>query len=1006
MEDTDYIHKRDITMILSQLQEDIEETKNDLNKPTSDPKDVENRITKLITEADRDLRLKTQAIVRNKLAHSRMLPIRANYHNHAETEEFLARASSPITQLKPIVVPRVIPTQNAIVTRLTNTPTASRKIAPIIPTHQSNRSLTCKTSLRRRKLPSGARNDLPHYNWHDPSEPPPPLPDDAIYNYGLDQLLQSRLLPESAPSSELNGLLTTFSIKKELPVNTNPNPTYWLDKKNSKSNVPVPLPSNSGRQPEKKESTITNDDYDDDLKGKWVFPLVNGVPDNLDSDFLAYKREYSNHWEEVEIILDMLRIICEEYCLKRQKIFGSIVFELTELDPDAISHEKLMRCFVDRSVRRRKRNAKIGFGFIGPHAEDKAATVIQSIWRGFHARRLVRQIRRNQAAGRIIQRFYRSYSALRKFRENYRNDFKRKLLNFEGNQTNPLAYKLDSSFTVLHLVESHHGSYIGRLEMLSNPNCSIILFLRKNLPVTHIEYIRSMYPDFNRVQFVVAQQRLPKTLPIEDVLASDLRSLSRIRKIAERQAIFIQPANVCDAVIEIALKLQALAIMPSTTRMMMFHTHEAVRRLLMSAKVKLFESSDEVFDKSSLCKALCGLSVTHLAIQQWRIRVKSGIIGWVNTNDFVLLERLKANTDVLTEKDLEDESFRELLEQSLSTDLNVIVETTGTVPKIDFLREVWMNGASVEAGPRQVKGSPAVAIFLPPVGSPKIVGSWETLFVSLYEPFAGIYPAFTVNRDKLKKDTLKIAAKCSEKRIIGHSIINYWYSTRILENSLNESKVKMVLTADDAKFAQYEQLTPLFLIEQTLGRKFDEESMSFGPSTYVYVQDRLEMPQPIDPNELVLKLAALSLPTESKIRFFQDFQDANVFSLVVIEENPTALITLVYRVLTMLADAIFNFSIKSEDPLLGYIHAIEYLKTQIDEGELGSTALMNKVRVRDWMKASQRRFFLAKNTKELEENPELPPIISAKTSSPDLKEMEAPTSNFIEKLVSPDPSPK
>lgn len=984
MQDSDYVHKRDITTILTQLQEDIQETKNELANPDVNSKEIESQINKLITEADRDLRLKTHVLVRNKLSKSRMMPFLtpdSTNNSLRQTEVQAMNKSAPVSPVNTIVKPRPIKTSfgkgmsnltinvqstNNLLNPTPHSPISStptpclKRIAPLstspLPTRVRSSSMNVAT--RRRNLPTFAKHELPLINKHDPLQPPPPIPPDAIKNYGLNRLIDSGLLPMDALSNELNDLVITYPISKDPPIVLNDQQSYILDQTAKPDTIKLvdynaanSTTSDRRLNTQNTENQKTMSEEDMELIGKWPFVLINGRPDNSDPDFATFKLKNSNRWEQVEIILDLLRLICQEYGLTKQKIIGSVVIELTQLDPDSVSQEKLLRCFVNRNFKRTKKQTKVGFGFIGPNAEHKAAAVIQSIWRGFHARRTVRKIRKVQAARRIIGRFFKKAIALKKFRSTYKADFKRKMMNFEACQSSPeMLYRHDVPYTVVHIIEGHHGAEFGRLSMLSDPNCSLIFFTRKKVLPCHLEYIKTHVDDANRVQLVAAQQRLPRSLPIEDVLASDNRSLTKIRDISRGTVVHIQPSRIRDSIVEVTLKLAGLAIVPNRTKTVMFSTRDAVRRHLKNAGAKLFECSDEIFDKETLCKVLTNLTVTNLAIHQWKIRLSTGGIGWVNTSDFVLLERLRANSEMLTEKDLEDEHFRNLLEQSLSNDLKVILETTGNTPKEEFLREVWMGGGFVEAAPRQVACCPSVAVYVPPVGMPQIIGSWENIFQSIYEPFASILPAFNLDLNKLKKSTAKISDMLYEKRMVGYNIIDYWYSARTTYNSIDEEKVKMRLTADDLRFAQFESLLPIFLVEHFTGKKFDVETMSFGPNVFAYVQEKLVLPRHIEPDALMQKLTDESLPTKNKISIIQDITDNTVFSLIVVETSFPLLITLVYRIFVTLIDRIFNGILKPNDPLYLYIFAIEYLKAQVDENHLHSTALTNKVRNKDWEK--------------------------------------------------------
>jgi hypothetical protein len=59
-----------------------------------------------------------------------------------------------------------------------------------------------------------------------------------------------------------------------------------------------------------------------------------------------------------------------------QRVDGWQVVELGKIGPNDLSIEKLMSCFFEPPVR--FGGGKYGFGLIGPAAESKAATRIQS----------------------------------------------------------------------------------------------------------------------------------------------------------------------------------------------------------------------------------------------------------------------------------------------------------------------------------------------------------------------------------------------------------------------------------------------------------------------------------------------------------------------------------------------------------------------------------------------------------------------------------------------------
>ena len=949
--DAEYVHRQDVVTILTQFQSDIEKEEKRLADHESNEEEFGKKVEELIVDADRSLRLKTQAIVRCRLSQSRTLPVRCSTAAgirrpalQGKPQEAKLDISAPAS-----ILHKAIPRLGA---SATSRPSASRTTAR---TSAPSRAVTAQKPTRRMMgVPTIARHDLPFYDYHDPQLSPKPLPENAIENYGLEQLIDSRLLRSEEASKALDGTLHVSKFTGDINFSRMPHEDQWV----MDTNVGETMIVREGMEHLRPKTSehVERAKTSEDTRKKWIFPLILGRPSESSAVYVAFQQYFSNRWEEVETVLESLRGICEAKGLKNENVDGAIIADLSKLDPDERPREKLLQCFVRRGARVAPNNSKIGFGFIGPLAEQKAATAIQSVWRGFWARRLLRNIRRNAAAARIIQRWFRNARNLKHFRQAMQAEFKRRYVMYENNPLYKI-WKPDMNYIVLHLIEGHSGSEIGRLASLHNENVSLIFFTRTLFGVAQAQFARSLVPNSDRIQFVCAQQRLPTSLPIEDVLACDNRALNKIKQIAGSQLIVIQPNSLRQSLVDLTAKLSALVIAPTFTRMTMLQTYESHRRFMQAAKLPLFEASDEVYDKMSLCKALTDLSISYLAIQQWRIRVNNTYVGWVNTNDFVLLEKLRSHSDVLTENDLEDGTFRDLLIQTLSKDMDKIVETTGTAQRSDVLADVWMNGVYLIAGPRQVKSSPCVSVKVMPDGTSKITGTWETLYSSMYEPFASIHPAFLADPVKLKKHGERFAAEAGNRNLLGVNVMKFWYSTRTKFNSIDESKTKMKLTADELFISSYEHVRAQQLVELACKRTFDDETLTLGPSMYVYVQEQFVCPDEVDFEYIRVVLHQFAVPIEDKVFFFHDLKDPTTFSLVVMEETPEKLITLVHRIVLTIAEQVFKPSRGSRSLLPTYVHALSFLKTQLDiSGSLESTVLMRKVKRRDLAIKREERF--------------------------------------------------
>jgi hypothetical protein len=691
-----------------------------------------------------------------------------------------------------------------------------------------------------------------------------------------------------------------------------------------------------------------------------TFSLEFGIPVEMSPEFQKFKRDHSNRWEEIEIVLDLLRRICEEKGLKEEFVDGGIIADVSKLDPDEVSREKIMRCFVDRSVRTAPRAAKLGFGFIGPDAEDKAAILIQSVWRGYRARWLVRWLKRSDIARLVVQRWAKRVLTHRRFREQMRQDEKRREAQYEQSQFLP-APKPEQPQYLLQVVECTSGAQIGRLWALRNPNVRLVIYSRNALPI-----------KADRVICLGAQVKLPEALPIEDVLAADGKSLRKIKDLAMPSPIMWHGQGISKAGVEIATRLGALPLVPAPGRVRSLETRLAHRRILAAAKLPLFECGDEVFDKLRLCRSIAELAIKYLSIREWVIRANSGSTGWVGTDDFVVLEKVRKSVDILTAEDLADENFRESLRESIVTDLPLILNVVGEESVVDFLNEVWISGGLIEAGPVAPRTSPGVAVFVSPAGQARMIGTWERLFIAGQEQFASIHPAFlSHNLENLKAASMLIAADCATKRYVGTNVMHFWESDRALTKRRGKFITESHLTPDELFIADFERVLPHYLVEHVLNRPFDENSMSFGPSVYVYVQDKLQLPGRKSVADLKEGLIEAGVAMDSRVNIFPEFTGREEICLVVREATPERLVNLVYHIMTAFADAIFGRDVSPAHPIYAYCHALEFLKSQTEDKAKIQTTVLTGKKMKETRKRDRQRVFRFSNAVNAADLPDM-----------------------------------
>ena len=964
----EYVHKRDVSKILSQLQSDLLSVKGDAEQNPKNAKDLKNKIDDLLKNADKDLRLKTQAIVRSRLAQSNVLPV--TVCTPKEKKEIKSRQNTVKTQLKTNKAPvsrvqtpkietskyssalktarkekKTISTcetnlfsRSTAISQLSQQ-TQSTRIHPISSPKKKTVDFRPKTQIsktRKRMIPETVKH-LKHVDLHDPAAPPPPLPEDAVENYGVEKLVGIGYIKPREVSSQLEGTLFVGKYNPNINIIPDLNVQHYVLDKNPQNKDEI------GEEPAEEPKTNEEEESNQENKRKSKrieLNLINGEVLQT-PEFYNFKRLFATSWEQISIVLMQLKQYCEKNGFGRRQIDGNIVNELSKIDPDEISESKLNMCFIDSPDMKKRR-----VEFVGPNAEHMAAVRIQSVWRGYISRRIVRSLMRNNAAARLIQRWLRTMKIAAQFKEKLARERKDTISVFESTVYDGTQFNMEQTHIQVHLLDSYSSAELGRLKFLSNKYATLIFITRTPLPSDVTMFINKMTGNDANFHLFSTHFKLPENILIEHIFSMDIPMQTKVAQYAQKLPIFFFPKENTVSLIDVSKKFNGTILAASPNKVAMFQSRDSVQRLLKNAGLKTLESSENIFDGEGLTKVITNFTITFPLITTWRLRTTRGDTAWYCSNDFSLVEQLRSNFKVLDENDLHDPHFNDLLRQNVVNEIPHILETTNKTTPEKFLRDFMNFGGTVEARPLSVTAFVNAAFFVPPIGSPEIVGTWETIFSSGYEPMASIHPAFSVNREKLKKSTRKIAGQCSSKRLIGYNLVKYYYGTRVLPGAelTDEQRYKTKLVADDLILSSMEGFTPQLLVEAVTGKRFDEESMSIGPSIYTYVQTDVQLPEEVKIEELKEKLASYDFPMDAKVFLVPNLRNCSIVGLIVMESTVEKLVFLVYRVFTTMCESIFNLEGNPEAELFTYIRAISFLKNQLDRGELTTTAQTLKVK--------------------------------------------------------------
>jgi hypothetical protein len=729
---------------------------------------------------------------------------------------------------------------------------------------------------------------------------------------------------------------------------------------------------------------------------RWRFPLICGMPQEDFPEFVDFRRENWDNWESIEILMERLYKICEDKCLKKQWVDGVAIAEVCKVDPDEVSREKLIRCFLDRSISLAPRRA-MGFGFVGPEAENKAAILIQAVWRGFQGRRCVRQLRRQGVAAKMLQRWYSKRRRRAQLKELVKVQVQARLEFHEKMQGEPRTFSAEA-IAIVHCVEGYSGLESARFLLQKRTGSLFIMYSRVPFPHTIREECGG------RVLFFGPRFKYSLRGTIQDLLAGDWRTQREILEAAGDRQIVLQPSEACESVVEASHRLNAFALMPMRAHLLELADRAALMDLLAKAGIEVFHRSELAYDQGSLCRVIAALSFELPYVGQWRIRSKGEMVGWINVCEISMQNPVKEQEDGALGGEGQGKSSKAMgIAQTVSgwtfhgemsargtasgkdvreqvADFEIVAHPFRKMSKEAFLHYLWVTGVSLEETPFTVRSTPHVAFEVNSEKTMQIVGTWDDLYWTAFDPFAQIHPAFTVPAADLKEKTMMVTSGFTERPLVGTNVIDFWASP-------GAEGLKYVV--DDVRVGDYTSYLGQLAAEQASNTQFDPETMSLGPSTFVYIQETLELPKKLRIDEVEVGLRQRGFQVGSRVFLLPSLRTPAVVSLVVVGESPKELIDFVYRLMLTLGDEIFDALWNQDQPIWRYCYAIDSLVKQFEAGDIDSTVITTRVRPRDVIMYNNDR--LSKEV-TMEPEPELAgdSVIKIEPLIPTLSEGKSP----------------
>lgn len=912
------VHQRDVSNILSRLQQEMDDVQKKYQDFPEKTEQLNKELNSLIQEADRDLKLKMHAILRARLSKSRTLPIQATLNIAASEER--AKTSLGNKALPPLRSPK----SQSVLERVLHGCTPQ----PIDPIEiQQNRSST-QQKIARGRIINEDPIVLPKRNFHDPSEPVPKITSRAIDKFGINDLEGRGLLSEESKAQQLSSLMTISPFQYDLTqVIGSPTQSYKLDKSNHRRNDINTTPAlGSGKSVASSVKPI--DEGTENTQ--YLIQLQNGVPVKDSDGYVSFRKENDAVWESIEVILLILKYKCEQMNLSKVNVNSNAILDLLQYDPDEIPEEKILSCFVDIPREKiGKISYKVTFGL--DNREKNAAIVIQSIFRGYFARRKAKLLQNGGHGICLIQRWWRKICAFTKLKESIVLEKKRRKLQFEAIMSDPHNFQYDAPHIRVEILDTYSPLIYGTIYYALKRHIVLVLFFPEKISPEQLEAIKKYMPENSSVYIMPVQQRLPKTLSPEDKLACDSRTLAKIKQVAGPLPIQLRPTRPNDCLLEISAKLGCSIIASTDQKTSSLQERLSIKGVFELCKIATFKYTDMIFDRDLFSRTIADLEIAHLDILKWIIRCGDGSLGWITTDEFNMILQLRSHKEMLTQEEVEDPEFRNLLASNITTELPRVLHVNGDDTPANFLQRIWIHGCYVEEAPRMVKSNPCVLINVFPScinTKPHIVVTWENVFVSPYESFARIYPAFTVDNKQLREKVESVGDEFNKRMILGYSTISFY---KALIHDSADSHTDTII-GDDIIICSNQDTLWAGLALSKIESDFDQSSFCFQNNKTVYVQEIIQAPNPIqDLNEFNNMLRCHNIPVESKVFFFPDSVHPNILGLVIVENDYSSLLDLVHRTLCVLVEFIFKLENDPQNILYKYCESIESIRSQFTD---------------------------------------------------------------------------
>ncbi|CAF3409746.1 unnamed protein product [Rotaria sp. Silwood1] len=577
-----------------------------------------------------------------------------------------------------------------------------------------------------------------------------------------------------------------------------------------------------------------------DDKNIYRLIIQDGVTKDQTEIFLQFRQFYCFIWGNIVKIFRMLEKLMFNYFVPIALINGEKVAELAqfieiERKPTL---EELLSTIINRDEVE-KLIKETGRRFRGKNGKERAAIIIQSCWRGFHARYVYKYLKKQRWAAYVIASAWLKYSKLSKIRQKLKSVHHRQLEFFKNSQNElrqkwshisshrrtvvhipslGLTESIRRTLTTLPLKENYQ---IGRLCELVDPNIDVIYVSPMPVNDEILQYYNRLVSlralveqgseqltfstsnNANERFVIIVPESLHKfpghNMCLATILKYSPKALKQIKTmIKDRSAYLVTGiSHIDDLYISEYLDIPIYGCEPESSYL--YSTKSGSKRIFKSSNVPMPFGEYDIYNQKRLLESLAHLILEHLDVQRWIFKIDDHFdgqgIAYCDIAIYLpcykdMLKEAEKFADKWSNSTVQKASYTKILSE-LSDVLDkhtVYVNKTQFNSWQTYLKAFLSEGGIIEAYPPSNSiTSITICLSIEPNGHYSLIYSGDQLHAeSLFSCWGLSFPQSSVDSNELNNYCSLISEQCKQRNIYGYIDIDF---VAFIDKKTNQQKL-------------------------------------------------------------------------------------------------------------------------------------------------------------------------------------------------------------------------